>query len=77
MNKLTSEVKNLKASNGMSAVQMAIAAVERSPHPGPMDLDFREIGDFPTDLDLPAEQLCRRSGEAPNEGSCRCRQARG
>jgi hypothetical protein len=42
-----------------SAVEMAIAAVEDSPLPSPLDQDMRSIGESPCDLDLPAEQPCR------------------
>ena len=35
-----------------SAVEMAIAAVENSPIPNPLDLDMVGIGESPSDLDL-------------------------
>ncbi len=35
-----------------SAVQMAVAAVEDSPLPSPLDQDMSGIGESPTDLDL-------------------------
>ncbi len=36
-----------------AAVEMAIAAVEDSPRPSPLDMDMKNIGDSPTGLDLP------------------------
>jgi len=52
-----------------SAVEMAIAAVEDSPLPSPLDRDMWSIGESPCDLDLPAEQPCRRSGTVPIRGA--------
>jgi hypothetical protein len=58
--------RNLRLRNrSQSAVEMAIAAVEDSPLPSPLDQDMRSIGESPCDLDLPAEQPCRRSGTVP------------
>jgi len=71
MDKGCSEVNVVKVSNSISVVALAIEAVEGSPQPNPLDLDFRGIGDLPIDLDIPEEQPCRRSGKAPDEGGCR------
>jgi hypothetical protein len=35
-----------------SAVEMAIAAVEDSPRPSPLDQDMSAVGPYPTSLDL-------------------------
>jgi hypothetical protein len=43
-------------------LEMAIEAVEWSPQPSPLDLDFRDVGESLCDLDLPVEQPCKRSG---------------
>ena len=46
-------VRNRKPrSPAESALEMAVAAVEDSPLPNPLDLDMASIGESPSDLDL-------------------------
>jgi len=48
-----------------SAVEMAIAAVEHSPHPNPLDMDTRDVGESRTDLDLPVGRPRKKTGTVP------------
>jgi hypothetical protein len=66
MDKLRSEVNNLKVSNTVSIVALAVAAVEECPQPDLLDMDMRNIGDSPVDLDLSVERPRRRHGIVPN-----------
>jgi hypothetical protein len=48
-----------------SAVEMAVAAVEESPLPSPLDQDTAGIGESPSDLDLtlPGKPANRHAAE--------------
>ena len=48
-----------------SAVEMAVAAIEDSPLPSPLDQDMTGIGESPSDLDLtlPGKPDDRRAAE--------------
>jgi len=47
-----------------TALDLAVAAILEG-NPNPMDDDMTGIGESDSDLDLPEEQPCRRSGTAP------------
>jgi hypothetical protein len=58
-----------------SAVEMAVAAVEDSPRPSPLDMDLRGIDPSPGALDLPVRgrpERCSRCGRPAVERCPEC-----
>ena len=62
-----------------TAVEMAIGSLDSHPSPSPLDMDMRDIGESPTDLDLtlPSKPDDRPDAAGPGHADGRAKKASG